>query len=798
MKHIITLLLILVNFTGFTQEQQEKYQRAKINYSEASDLSRLATLGIPVEHGTHKRGHYVISDFSVSEIEIIRNSGYQVEVLIDDSKAYFLQQNELGTLTFRNPTCGTVDTEYETPNNFELGSMGGYLTYQELLTELDEMRAAYPNLITAKEDISNFLTEGTPDASTTPSIGSNGIKWVKISDNPDSTTEGEPQILYTALHHAREPAGLSQLVFYMWYLLENYDSDPEVKAILDNTELFFVPVLNPDGYLYNEKTDPNGGGFWRKNRKNSYGTDLNRNYDYYINGDSNNGVWGGEGASANTSSQVYHGPTPFSEIETQAIKWFVENHNFTLAFNNHTYGDLLLYPYGYTDNVPTPENDLFAGISAELVSQNGFDNIISSGLYPAAGDSDDFMYGTVNTHSKIYAFTPEIGSAFWPPSNQIESISKGMMYLNLTAAKMTNNYAKISDTAPSYTGNNLTAIATFSLERLGLSGNGNFTVTLTPVSGNIVSSGAPLTYTAMNVLDVENGSILYNIEASTVAGDAIIYSLSVDNGLYTTSEIITKKFGALSTIFEDEGNSVDINFTNNGWGTTTSTFVSPSSSITDSPSGNYQNNESKFITLSEPINLTDALGATVSFFAKWEIENNFDYVQFEISTDGGTTWTAQCGNFTNAGSTNGAQPTGEPLYDGVQNDWVQEEIDLSDYLGENIVMRFQFNSDNGQRADGFYFDDLKVHTVDENILLTSENITTAFHMFPNPLKNTLTINSQLINYDISVYNLQGQLIAERFHNSKNATFDFSNLSSGLYILRASTETITETFKIVKK
>ncbi|HBY70168.1 MAG TPA: hypothetical protein DEG69_21890, partial [Flavobacteriaceae bacterium] len=125
---------------------------------------------------------------------------------------------------------------------------------------------------------------------------------------------------------------------------------------------------------------------------------------------------------------TYHGPSPFSEVETQAVKWFVENHNFVMAFNNHTSGDLLLYPYGYTDDAPTAENDLFVGISEELVSRNGFSNILSSELYPAAGDSDDFMYGTVGTHDKIYAMTPEIGPEFWPPSNQIEPLVKTMMY----------------------------------------------------------------------------------------------------------------------------------------------------------------------------------------------------------------------------------------------------------------------------------------------------------------------------------------------------------------------------------
>ncbi|HBR54592.1 MAG TPA: peptidase M14, partial [Flavobacteriaceae bacterium] len=401
-------------------------------------------------HGSHKPGHFVISEFSTSEIETARQAGFTVEVLIEDAKEHFLQQNR-NSLLVRNPSCNQSANNYETPLNFALGSMGGYLTYQELLDNLDAMKSQYPNLITAKANINNFLTEGQPDNSVTPPIGGNGIKWVKISDNPDISTEGEPQILYSAIHHAREPMSLSQLVFYMWYLLENYETDPEIKNIVDNTELYFVPVVNPDGYLYNQKTDPNGGGFWRKNRKNGHGVDNNRNYDYYVNGNPANGVWGGEGTSGNTNSDVYRGTGPFSEVENQAMKWFVENHDFMMAFNNHSFGDLLLYPYGYADNVPTPEDALFKAVGDELVSKNGFTNQLSSDLYPAAGDSDDFMYGTIGTHDKIYAYTPEIGPAFWPPSNQIEPIAKGMMYLNLTSAKMVNNYAAVTPTGNLYT-----------------------------------------------------------------------------------------------------------------------------------------------------------------------------------------------------------------------------------------------------------------------------------------------------------------------------------------------------------
>ncbi|MEM7186860.1 MAG: M14 family zinc carboxypeptidase, partial [Bacteroidota bacterium] len=665
---------------------------------------------------------------------------------------------------------------------------------QEVLDELDEMVALYPNLITAKSNISNFLTEGTPDNSTTPPIGGNGIKWVKISDNPNSSNEGEPQILYTSIHHAREPASLSQLIFYMWYLLENYDSDTEVQSIVDNTELYFVPVVNPDGYLYNEKTDPNGGGFWRKNRKNSTGTDNNRNYNYFINGDPGNGVWGGPGSSSNPTSQTYHGTGPFSEIENQAMKWFVEQHDFVMAFNNHTSGQLLYYPHAYAD-VATPDDELFQGISSELVSQNGYVNLRD---HPFSGESDDFMYGTVGTHDKIFSFTPEIGTSFWPPTNQIEPICKEMMYLNLTAAKMVNNYAVVNDTAPQYVGNSGSSDATFNIQRFGVSGSGDFTVTFNPVSSNITSNGSPVAYTGMEALEIEPGTIGYTLAAGTEDGDDIVYELIVNNGSFDTAITVNKKFGELTAVFNDPGDSTTDNFDNNGWGTTTTTFVSPSSSITDSPNGNYQNNTSKTITINEPVDLSNADGANLTFYARWDIENNFDYTQVEVSIDGGSSWIAQCGLFTNPGSSNNSQPTGEPLYDGVQEEWIFEQIDLSDYLGEEILVRFQFESDGGLTADGFYFDDLKINIAGDIVLGANDSEISQFVVYPNPVGDILNITTPLQDYTIEMYTLQGQVVSRTLNNKGSQTIDYSNLPTGLYLLRLTSADASRTIRIVKR
>ena len=95
------------------------------------------------------------------------------------------------------------------------------------------------------------------------------------------------------------------LIYFMQYILSQYGTDPEITCLINNRELYFVPCANPDGYVYNQTTNPNGGGFWRKNRRNNgdgtFGVDLNRNFDYNWGFDNN-------GSSPITSSEVYRGP----------------------------------------------------------------------------------------------------------------------------------------------------------------------------------------------------------------------------------------------------------------------------------------------------------------------------------------------------------------------------------------------------------------------------------------------------------------------------------------------------------
>lgn len=806
MKKLVFIIILFLQFNNVNSQESELYHKVKINYISSENFEKLLESGIPLDHGIHKKNSYFESDFSESEIQLIENLNIDYNIEIYDLKSYYKNRNNpthkdyISKSNTKNVTCEESNiADYTTPQNYDVkdgNNFGGFYTYSEMLEELDQMHQLYPNLISARLDIKDPNTDDDPHIHQT--YEGRFLQWVKISDNPNQS-ESEPQILYTAIHHAREPASLQQLIFYMWYLLENYSQDDTIKEIVDNTEMYFVPCVNPDGYIHNENTDPEGGGMWRKNRYNNHGVDNNRNYSYID--DNGNEVWNTSGTSNNQNGSTYAGDGPFSEAENKAIRYFVENHNFIIALNNHTYSNLLLYPYGYDYNQPTEDNDIFEFISEELVSENGYDNIISADLYPAAGDSDDFMYGmleteTGGTRNKIFAMTPEIGSSFWPAASTIEDLSKEMMYHNLTAAKMVNNYATLNDTSNSSFINSSSFSNSYEILRLGIGGDGNFEVSIIPISDNITSGTITNSYNQMELGEIIEDSFTIQLNSEIEYGEEVLYKLVLNNGSFYKEYFINKIYGEADTIFEDESNMIQDYWDSGSWNLTYEDYFSPNTSITDSPYFNYSNNEYSVIEVLNPIDLSNTSYAELSFNAKWHTESGYDYVQIEISTDDGQTWIPQCGKYTKIGSQTHEDAENEPLYDGLQGSWVNEIISLSDYLENEIKIRFKLVSDNSQRRDGFYFDDVKVNIISSNLSINTQNLL-PFKLYPNPAKDKVVIKSDLINYNLSIYNLIGKEVLKLQNQNRETLLDISSLNQGLYLIELEANTTIHTFKLIK-
>jgi hypothetical protein len=165
----------------------------------------------------------------------------------------------------------------------------------------------------------------------------------------------------------------------------------------------------------------------------------------------------------------------------------------------------------------------------------------------------------------------------------------------------------------------------------------------------------------------------------------------------------------LTVALIDSANSIS-NWTSvGGWNTTTAKFVSPPTSFTESPTGQYGNNVTASLTYIPAIPLQNALGAVLEFDTQWAIETDWDYGQVRISTNNGTTWIALQGMYTNL-ATGTFQPAGQHLYDGTQSTWVREKIDISQYLGQSLKIQFYFKSDGSQTLDGWYVDNISVKT----------------------------------------------------------------------------------------
>lgn len=771
---LLTTLIAVIGLSLFSTAQQ-KYSKVKI-LTDSQGLAQLAALGVAVDHGVSKKNTFFISDFSEYEIGIMEANGFNYEILVDDVKAYYAEHSNDPYVSLKNVNCnqnaGGGGFNPPVPvNHFENSTYAGFYRYQDMLDALDDMATMYPNLITVKAPISTFLThENRP------------IYHVKISDNPNSEeAPTEPNVLYTAIHHAREPLSMTQTIYFMWYLLENYATDDEVKYLVDNTQMFFVPCINPDGYIENESNDPSGFGMHRKNKapvgSTNPGVDLNRNYSY---------GWGTTGISFNQNDNTYPGSGPFSEPETQAIKWLVETHGFKLASNSHTYGDLLLHPVGTTDAEFADHHDYFQEYTNHMAMFNGYEAQKSSGLYPASGDSDDYMYKVdigVGNKDTVFAITPEVGDAFWPSQAGIVPTCIEMLFPNLVMSHLALKYSLLSDADGSIL-NTTTGDFTHDIRRLGLM-DGPVTVSIEPLQ-NIQSVGAPIVYN-LNVRESATGTISYVLDPAILFGSEVKFVLNLEYGTWTKRDTITKTYGSPTLQYFEDASST-ANWTGT-WSTTTSEFVSPSTSFTDSPTGNYANGSSRTYEFDQSIDLTNATAASASFFAKWEIEADYDYAQFQVSTDGGSSWIGQCGSYTVAGtSANGSvQPNNEPVYEGFQSNWVPEVINLSDYLGQIIRVRFILEADGGVREDGFYFDDFEIGF---NLQDTSSSSLNEFAFdvktIPNPanVQAFISTSKPIADGSLNIYNQAGQLVMtkEISQLTNKITVNTAQFDQGVYLV----------------
>ncbi|MFV8367585.1 M14 family zinc carboxypeptidase, partial [Flavobacterium sp. XS1P27] len=781
---ILLYLIAFISFSSYSQSKNKsfntkeiqkikfKYKRVQIDKSLPNVMQKLEEVGVDLTCGVYSTEKYIQIELSDYELQRISEQGIRYTVLINDVTKFYsdrakkdmplAQSNLLAekrrsaaakSSSVKSVAIGNIgqrddsaEISWTTPTNFTLPStFGGCFTYTGMAAELDKMRLLYPNLISVKANASptnQMTSEGRP------------VYYVKISDNPD-TNETEPQVLYTGMTHSREVSSLMNQIYFMWYVLENYSTDPFLKNLVDNTEMFFIPVVNPDGLTYNETTATNGGGMQRKNRSLNgggctgtlEGVDINRNFGYY---------YGLTASEATKCSDAYRGTAAFSEKETQIIRDFVLSKNIKTALNHHAYANIIPHPINGKATTASGRENEFAKFSHDMSQYNRYLYGPAPGiLYAASGDASDWMCGgtndgtgSVGSGKNILSASPESGSlsegGFWPTPLIIPTIAKRAMRMNFINAYYAGKYAKFHDLTQSNV-STLNSNLTFGIERLGQT-DANFTLTVTPVSSNILSIATPSTLTGMTILQQTNVTAALVLSSTIKANEKIEYKISLSNGDFVLYEANYIKIYNPTVLFNNTDTDLLTKWTSTGttWVNSSSAY-SGTNSITDASAVAYPNGldestaaKSKILTTSTGISLAGAQKVLVQFYAKWDIERNYDLVQIQGSKDGGTTWVTLNGTYTKPTATtetnylyiksatdaafqNSGGGSGV-VYDGnTMGKWIMEEIVIDAANNPTLVgstnakFRFRMKTDSSNlnsgyttTFDGFSFDNFSV------------------------------------------------------------------------------------------
>lgn len=739
-KHYLLLLFLCL---WQAANAQSHIPKLTFPLDENQSLRDLAKVGLDLTHGSHTRNTYstVIEEYQLARLDSL---GIRYEIDVPDMNIY----RKLSAHENRNGfDCQENYINTEVPANFEFGQIGGFYSLPEVLDQLDAMALTYPNLISIRRPVSNFKT-----------YENNSIFWVRISDNPEND-EAEPEVLYTGLHHAREFISVSQMIYFMWYLLENYDKNPMVQQIINSTELYFVPVLNPDGMNYNvEGYDKDKDAFSRILRKNMRDNDLNGIFDPKNDGvDLNRNyatAWGvdNEGSSSFPGSDTYRGPTPFSEPETKAIQYLFNNHDFKVAINHHSYGNFLIYPWGFT-GVHTTDSITFMSYGTLLTEHNHF----ISGLtletvgYLSNGEADDWMFDEHGT----YAMTAEVGREedwFYPSKNRIIPLCQSTLHMNLQAARLVNSLIEITDETPPFVAPGINPLV-LEFNRYGLL-DGQVDISFNAVSGNVLNVPAPFSMD-LQKFETHTRELSFSVDPNIHNGEKIKLEVVIKQGAYVFRDTITKIRADVNTPIYDKGELTNWDRSSGlKWNVTTESFKSAPVSVTDSPFGNYDINANEVIVLNETVDLRDVTSAYAQFWARWDIEDQFDYVAFQASRDG-QNWENICGQYSTPGSL--FQMYEQPIYDDDQHQWVLEKADLESYIGDMIQLRFNLVTEGFNTKDGFYFDDFKIITVNQESVATQEVDPSLFSVMPNPATEKVRITvPSLPSPSIIIYDPLGQ------------------------------------------
>lgn len=749
--------------------------------------------------------------------------------------------SELEELRRQHPELIVRCSEAEMKANLQSSQrdLPGYRNYQQLLDEIYVLAALNPALVQIEVIGSSWGKSYAAQNIPAYLDFDHDIHAIKVSANV-AVDEDEPAFYFVGTHHAREPISLEMTVAILNDLVSGYGFDAQITDILNSSQVWIVPLLNPDGHkIVIDETDI----WWRKNLRDNNGNgsidtvnqgygydgvDLNRNYGH---------MWGNISASDNPYSVTYHGPNPFSEPETIAFRSFLEAHPFVAGISYHSYGEYVLYPYGYAHYLYAPDSDELGALAEAMASSihcigpGYYTALPSFGLYPVSGSLDDWAYGARG----IFAYTIEMANQFIPPAAQLPGILQNHLSAAKTLLQRKDSKTLCGHITAAATGEPLPAmifvdgIDDHYLPRAAYHSNATFGSywRFLPVGWHRVSyvaegylsqsfliqisdsgqsvqdvalelaaqitqsirvfddlrspiSGAKLSLASATFYSDAQGYILLNdISAGDYQiqlGAAGYASLKERIPMYGNDlEFVLTGYPLFSDGFEE---GIGNWFTTSSWGISHNEAFSGSKSLSDSPAGDYDNYANSYCHTVQAIDLRGYEQVNLQFVAKVNTVNDGDY--FSV----------------------GYKASDESVNKAIalihsSEDWTHYDLDLSFLAGQQIQLYFTFRSGSSDTADGIYIDDVAVYG-SSNYVENEDLVSSALSvkLGPNPFVQQLVIelNKQdATAFSVDIYNLRGQKVQHFTNKSLTSGQSFfvwdgrdhsgQNVASGVYFLR---------------
>ncbi|MBM4317967.1 MAG: zinc carboxypeptidase [Deltaproteobacteria bacterium] len=287
------------------------------------------------------------------------NGGYEVIVPLNQTQDLFSLIPEAQLIEFDISSSIRNKTRQE---------LQGYHDFNTVQSHLQTLLNSYPNL-TSLEEYGKSL-EKRP------------LLALKVSAS--RTQNRKPAILLTSSTHGDELITVEVLFGLLETLLSGSKTDSRLSKILENFEIYFIPVVNPDGYVRRERY--------------ANGVDPNRDYPWP------------------------QDPTHKSNPCISAIMKFYESHQIRASIDFHAFGEMIMYPWAYTYNsLPSFEEGIFDGVTGKMASFNGYTyGQISKVIYVAQGSSADYYHWK----HQAWSLGIEVGQQKVPSSSDIPKILK--------------------------------------------------------------------------------------------------------------------------------------------------------------------------------------------------------------------------------------------------------------------------------------------------------------------------------------------------------------------------------------